>query len=60
MPITPIGAVRASRGSSRLFLVGAASAVHAHYLTERLGGLASSPWTRELIRIGPSNPTPRA
>lgn len=55
VPITPIGAVRASRGSSRLFLIGAASAAHAHYLTERLAGLARSPWARELICIGPSN-----
>jgi hypothetical protein len=55
-PITPIGAVRASRGSSRLFLVGAASASHARYLTERLAGLERSPWSRELIRIGTELP----
>jgi hypothetical protein len=51
-PITPIGAVRASRGTSRLFLVGAASAAHGHYLTERLAGLERGPWARELICIG--------
>jgi len=51
VPITPIGAVRASRGSSRLFLVGAASVSHARYLTERLAELERSPWARELVSI---------
>lgn len=50
--ITPIGAVRTSRGSSRMFLVGAASAKHSHYLTELLAGLDHSPWARELIVTG--------
>ena len=44
VPITPVGVVRASRGSSRMFLVGAASAPHARYLTVRLASLARSPW----------------
>ena len=52
VPITPIGAVRASRGSSRLFLVGAASGSHARYLTERLARLDRSSWARELVGIG--------
>lgn len=52
VPITPIGAVRAARGSSRLFLVGAASPRHARYLTERLVGLEHSPWARELTCVG--------
>lgn len=51
VPITPIGAVRASRGSSRMFLVGAASASHARYLTERLASRARGPWARELTYI---------
>lgn len=51
VPITPIGAVRASRGTSRLFLVGAASAAHAGYLTERLAGLEGSPWAGELTLL---------
>jgi hypothetical protein len=52
VPITPVGAVRASRGSSRLFLVGAASASHARYLAGKLAGLERSPWARELTCIG--------
>jgi len=52
VPITPVGAVRASRGTSRLFLVGAAGDAHATYLTERLAGLERSPWARELICTG--------
>ena len=48
MPVQPIVAVRASRGTVRLFLVGAATASHARYLTERLVGLERSPWGTEL------------
>jgi hypothetical protein len=48
LPTTPIAAVRASRGTSRLFLVGAASASHAHCLTARLASLERGPWAAEL------------
>jgi hypothetical protein len=48
VPIKPIAAVRASRGTSPLFLVGAASASHAHYLAERITDLERSPWATEL------------
>ena len=48
VPIQPIAAVRASRGTVRLFLVGAATTSHAGYLTERLTGLQHSPWGAEL------------
>jgi hypothetical protein len=54
MPIKPIAAVRASRGTSRLFLVGAATAAHASYLTERLTGLERSPWSTELLVYWPA------
>lgn len=37
------------RGTNRLFLVGAASAAHTHYLTERLTALQHGPWAKELI-----------
>jgi hypothetical protein len=53
VPLVPIAAVRASRGTNRLFLVGAASAAHAHYLTERLTALQRSPWASELIVYWP-------
>src|SRR5260370_515771 len=48
LPVQPIAAVRASRGTVRLFLVGAASKSHACYLTERLVSLEHSPWGTEL------------
>ena len=48
VPVQPIAAVRASRGTVRLFLVGAATKSHAGYLTDRLGGLEGSPWATEL------------
>lgn len=48
VPVQPIAAVRASRGTVRLFLVGAATASHACYLTERLVGLERGPWGTEL------------
>jgi hypothetical protein len=48
VPVQPIAAVRASRGTVRLFLVGAATASHAGYLTERLAGLERGPWGSEL------------
>jgi hypothetical protein len=41
--VRPVAAVRASRSTSRLFLVGAATASHARYLTERLATLEQSP-----------------
>lgn len=44
--VHPIAAVRASRGSTRLFLVAAAPR-HLDHLTSRLSGLASSSWSRE-------------
>ena len=47
VPLEPIAAVRASRGTTRLFLV-AANAAHAQYLTGRLTALATSPWKSEL------------
>jgi len=47
LPIEPIAAVRASRGTTRLFLV-AASAAHARYLTDRLTALIASQWESEL------------
>jgi hypothetical protein len=49
VPIKPIAAVRASRGSTRLFLVAAASSSHARYLTGRLAALTASKWENELI-----------
>src|SRR5262249_24004901 len=48
VPAKPVAAVRASRGTVRLFLVGAATASHACYLTERLVGLEGGPWGTEL------------
>jgi hypothetical protein len=48
VPVQPIAAVRASRGTVRLFLVGAANAAHAGYLTERLAGLQRGPWGTEI------------
>jgi hypothetical protein len=45
--VEPIAAVRASRGTTRLFLV-AASAPHAQYLTGRLTALTTSQWESEL------------
>jgi hypothetical protein len=48
VPVQPIAAVRASRGTVRLFLVGAATASRACYLTERLVGLERGPWGIEL------------
>ena len=53
LPIKPIAAVRASRGTTRLFLVGAATSSHAHYLTERLVRLERGPWAGELIVYWP-------
>lgn len=47
VPLEPIAAVRASRGTTRLFLV-AASAAHAQYLTDRLTALTASQWASEL------------
>jgi hypothetical protein len=48
VPAQPIAAVRASRGTVRLFLVGAATKSHASYLTDRLAGLERGPWGTEL------------
>jgi hypothetical protein len=48
VPTEPIAAVRASRGTTRLFLVGAAPS-QAKYLIERLTALQTSPWAAELI-----------
>jgi hypothetical protein len=48
LPIEPVAAVRASRGTTRLFLV-AATTSHARYLTDRLTALAAGPWAAELI-----------
>ena len=49
LPVRPVAAARASRGTSRLFLVGAATAAHGRYLTERLTGLERCPWRAELL-----------
>ena len=43
----PVAAVRASRDTTRLFLV-AATESQAGYLTDRLAALAASPWGEEL------------
>jgi hypothetical protein len=48
VPVEPVAAVRASRGSSRLFLIGTAAAGHAQYLRERLTALAGGRWAAEL------------
>jgi len=53
VPIAPVAAVRASRGTNRLFLIGAASAAHAQYLTGRLTALQHSPWAGELTVYRP-------
>lgn len=47
LSIKPIAAVRASRGTTRLFLVTATTS-HADYLTDRLAALAVNPWATEL------------
>ncbi|HUY57501.1 MAG TPA: hypothetical protein VMV12_06705 [Candidatus Micrarchaeaceae archaeon] len=44
--VAPLATVRASRGSTRLFLV-AAAPWHLQHLTARLSGLASSAWSKE-------------
>lgn len=47
--VAPIAAVRASRGTTRLFLVAAsATAPSGDYLARRLRGLPESPWRGEL------------
>lgn len=48
VPMQPIAAVRACRGSNRLFLIGAASAAHSRYLTGRLTAFQHGPWVGEL------------
>ena len=53
VPVVPVAAVRASRGTNRLFLVGAATAAHAQYLTRRLTALQHSPWAGELFVYWP-------
>jgi hypothetical protein len=52
--VAPIGAVLASRGTSRLFIVVPAIA-HRVQLAERLDQLGKSPWGRELL-VFPWNP----
>ena len=52
-PVQPVAAVRASRGSNRLFLIGAASATHSRYLTGRLIALQHGPWAGELTVYWP-------
>jgi hypothetical protein len=47
VPIRPVAAIRASRGTTRLFLV-AATASQAGYLTDRLAALVAGPWRAEL------------
>ena len=53
LPVRPVAAVRASRGTSRLFLLGAAATPHARYLTQRLTDLKRSPWSAELLVYWP-------
>ncbi len=53
VPVRPIAAVRASRGTTRLFLVGAATSSHTNYLTERLTDLERGPWAAELTVYWP-------
>jgi hypothetical protein len=53
VPVQPVAAVRFSRGSNRLFLIGAASATHFHYLTGRLTALQHGPWAGELTVYWP-------
>lgn len=53
VPVQPVAAVRASRGSSRLFLIGAASAAHSRYLAGKLTALQHSAWARELTVYWP-------
>jgi hypothetical protein len=47
VPLEPLAAIRASRGTTRLFLV-AAHTSHIQYLTDRLNALIASPWKSEL------------
>jgi hypothetical protein len=47
VPVEPVAAVRASRGTTRLFLV-AATAPHSPCLRQRLTALTDSPWGAEL------------
>jgi hypothetical protein len=47
LTVKPVAAVRASRGTTRLFLL-AATESQARYLTDRLTVLAASPWGKEL------------
>ena len=54
VPVQPVAAVRAARGSNRLFLIGAASAAHSRYLTGRLTALQHGPWAGELTVYWPS------
>jgi hypothetical protein len=54
VPVQPVAAVRASRGSTRLFLIGAACPAHARYLTGRLTALQHGPWVGELTVYWPS------
>jgi hypothetical protein len=53
VPVQPVAAVRASRGSNRFFLIGAASAAHSRYVTGRLTALQHGPWAGELTVYWP-------
>jgi len=53
VPVQPVAAVRAARGSNRLFLIGAASAAHSRYLTGRLTALQHGPWAGALTVYWP-------
>jgi hypothetical protein len=53
VPVQPVAAVRACRGSNRLFLIGAASAAHSRYLTGRLTAFQHGPWVGELTVYWP-------
>jgi hypothetical protein len=54
--IEPLGAVRASRGTTRLFLL-VASPTHVDRLRHRVSDLASSVWRNELAVIWPQGTT---
>ncbi|MBV9205610.1 MAG: hypothetical protein JO037_09490 [Actinobacteria bacterium] len=55
VPAEPVAAVRASRGTSRLFLVAAATPPHAGYLAGTLTALQAGPWGSELTVYWPDS-----
>lgn len=49
VPAEPIAAVRASRGTVRLYLIAAATGSHSEYLKAGLRRLQSSPWRDQFL-----------